>query len=328
MPQKVVSQPEAGAAAPEQKDRTSEQAAANAAAIAKRVGTGVVEKAYWTSLTPKERAINDRRMGYADELRQAVLTSPATQEAKADAYGKIRIYETPLTDSKFNPRHNDDKWIVGELMSIHGIGDDLPTVKKIVAPTFNLETDLAVINGTLTPERAEQLKQQNTQALEQVHTWDNYLHYRQAADTMLSQQVHSDFSFRAASSFPTGFSASASSMSKAVGISLNVSSQLASAALGGQIANASRNVIDSATESPKPEHADEGGFLIASGESKKAPTTREDAGSLIPELAHAAAEIMNEKPLAENEAARDNLVASNLVSDVIARRKGKGNWEA
>ncbi|MFA6035583.1 MAG: hypothetical protein WC759_01345 [Candidatus Micrarchaeia archaeon] len=333
MPLKVVSQAEAGAAAPEQKDRTAEQVAANIAASAKRTGANAsATVADWQNMTPKDKAIRDRTQDLASSMMQIVDASPASQEGKAQAVAATMLFETRNKNGAKNPLYGDAEAYYNSLTQIPGLGDVLGQRLQIDKELFNYVTDISAIEGKIKPEFAEQLKQKNAEELEKVKKGElSYLQYRQNADTVLSQQVHSDFSFKAASSFPSGFSASASNVPRVVGTSLSIGSQLASAALGGQIA-AAREKAGGAPAGPTlgKSEAEEGGFLMTGGEASAAPkSTREDAGQLDVRLAHlAAAALMDEKPLAEQEARTDNLVASNLVSDVVARRKGKDNWEA
>ena len=150
------------------------------------------------------------------------------------------------------------------------------------------------LNGLITHDMAVKNTQEALEKLSQVNTWEQYRSYVAETNKDLMAMGVRNFQLSGTSYFggatiPT---------SRVVGTSLSISSQLASAALGGQIANASSSAIGAATESPKPgkSEADEGGFLMTGGEAKKAPeSTREDAGQLDIRLATVMAETLAEE---------------------------------
>ena len=206
-------------------------------------------------------------------------------EQAALAIGAGRNFETPRGND-----YGELQLYYERLMSIPEIANNLNNRKIIDGLFFEYAMNEGIIEGKLTEEGAGRMMTENWGRLDQVKDWTGYASYQQSTNAMLSNV---GASFRFSGTVALGFSSSASSVPRVVGTQLDVGKWLGKTAVGGQL-EAARKLGGSYGRVRLGESEQEEGFLMAGGDARKTPTTREDAGQLDVRLANLAASVLAE----------------------------------
>ena len=223
------------------------------------------------------------RRGAADKIMEQGIRERWGQESLEYVVAARRKYERDGNLQEFSD---------GLFHNVPELSD--PANVKPRAETTGILGETAIriqeIDGTITKEQADALVREYWGKMDQVKTWDDYRRVMPEANGIVAR---SGTTFRVTGTVSLGFSSSASSVPRVVGTQLTVGRELGKMAVGGQI-EAARKLGGSYGRVRLGESEQEEGFLMAGGDARKTPTTREDAGQLDVRLANLAASVLAE----------------------------------